>query len=408
MKLTGAARICLALCALAPASAHARAQDAAPPAQEPPRPEIEVVRNREVPETMTQEEARAVLDRSLAYLVRAQKPDGSWSSVVPEHFIESAFSVETFHAWQVAADALACLALLEAPETPERRAALEKGLAWLCSVEMPKRGSDWDNDAVWPGVYGFVTCVRAYRDPRLANPVWRSKLEARGREFLDLLERNQIPTGGWAYYDDPPFSQRPKWATSFCTASVLPLLAEGERLGWLTDPKIRARATEYVRRCSLPNGAYEYDLNPIPRMRGGENINNVKGSLGRIQVCNWALASVGVKSVTPDKLREGLAAFFEHHRFLDVARMRPIPHEGYYQNAGYFYFFGHYYAANAINLLPEGEREALHARLRPHLAKTQRTDGSCCDFLGTSREVTACTAFFCLSLTLGLPRAAAN
>jgi len=157
-----------------------------------------------------------------------------------------------------------------------------------------------------------------------------------------------------------------------------------------------------VRRCRLPNGAYEYDLNPIPRAPAGEHINKVKGSLGRIQVCNWSLLACGDDSVTPAAIRTGLEAFFRDHRFLDIARMRPIPHEAYYANAGYFYFFGHYYAAEAIELLPEAEREAWHARLRPHVVKTQRKDGSFCDFLGQGYLVVAGTAYASLVLQLGL------
>ena len=85
-----------------------------------------------------------------------------------------------------------------------------------------------------------------------------------------------------------------------------------------------------------------------------------------------------------------------------MARMRPIPHEAWYANAGYFYFFGHYYAAEAIELLPEAEREARHARLRPHIVKTQRKDGSFCDFLGQGYLVVAGTAYASLALQLGL------
>jgi hypothetical protein len=120
-------------------------------------------------------------------------------------------------------------------------------------------------------------------------------------------------------------------------------------------------------------------------------------------VCNWALASVGEKSVTPDVIREGVANFFEHHKFLDAARMKPIPHESWYQNAAYFYLFGHHYAARAINLLPENEREALHAKLRPHIAKVMNDDGSAIDFRATSWDFTAGSAMGALTLELGLP-----
>ena len=88
--------------------------------------------------------------------------------------------------------------------------------------------------------------------------------------------------------------------------------------------------------------------------------------------------------------------------------MRPIPHEAYYQNAGYFYFFGHYYAAQAINLLPVEEREIWHAKLRPHLAKTQRDDGSTSDFLASSYMVNASSAFAALALLEGLPARASR
>ncbi len=357
----------------------------------------------EVPASMTPAEARPVLEKALAWLVATQREDGAWGTSVNDDIFEHGFSVESYYTWQIAANALACLSLMRADETPEIRAALEKGLKWLCTTTEPKRGSDWDADYVWSGLYGFVVCVEAAADPRFASGEWPALVEKAGKRYFGILERNQIPTGGWAYYDDPIYSRRPKWGTSFCTALVLPALKKAEDLGWVADERILERAKVYVERCALPNGAYEYDLNPVPRINGGEHINQVKGSLGRIQVCNWGLSEVGVGKITTDRVREGLEAFFEHHRFLDVARMRPIPHEAYYANAGYFYFFGHYYAAEAIGLLPEEEREAYHSRLRPHLVKVQRADGSSTDFHKSSSMMTAGTAYLALSLGLGMP-----
>lgn len=358
--------------------------------------------HRRVPDTLDGESALASLDRGLAWLVRTQHSNGSWASGVIEGLIDSGYSVASFYDWQLGAHAIACMALGRAKETPERRRALERGIRWLTKTRLPRRGSDWDNDTVWAALYGTVACIELLDDPRFnANP-WRRRLEDRGRKLLRLLIRNQVPAGGWAYYDDPPYSRRPKWGTSFCTALIVPTLLRAKARGWFDDQPIIDRAVAYVRRCRLPNGAFEYDLNPIPRAPAGEHINKIKGSLSRIQVGLWALRLAGDAKTTDDRIRTGLEAFYKHHRFLDIARMRPVPHEAYYANAGYFYFFGHFYAGEVINLLPEAERDALHARLRPHIVKTQRTNGSFCDFLGQGYLVVAGTAYACLALESGL------
>jgi hypothetical protein len=158
-----------------------------------------------------------------------------------------------------------------------------------------------------------------------------------------------------------------------------------------------------VRRCALPNGAYTYSFNMVQRGHGGISINQVPGSLGRIQVCNWALARAGDPRITTEVIREGLQAFFDQHVYLDMARTRPVPHEGWFANAGYFYFFGHFYAAKAISLLPREEQELMHRRLRYHITKTLSPEGSCSDFMVSSFLVHASSSFAALVLAAGLP-----
>lgn len=350
----------------------------------------------------SREAALAGVDRALEWLVRTQNHDGSWGSTSCETTFEMVFAVETHYAWNVAAHGLATQALLQARETPERRRALDRAVRWLCNCRMTMRGSTWDNDAVWGWLYGTVAMTAIAQDPRFQTDDWRGPVGHRGREFAGWLAKNQEPLGGFGYYDDPPYTRRPKWGTSFSTAAVVPALGIAVQLGWLADTSTRDRAAAYVRRCRLPNGAYSYDLTPVPRLSGGEHINDVKGSLGRIQVGNWALRKSGEPSITEAVVRQGIEQFFAHHRFLHVARMRPIPHEAYYANAGYFFFFGHYYCGLAIELLPAAEREPWRVRLREKILATQRADGSYCDFLGASYMVTASTAYATLGLLAGL------
>ena len=355
----------------------------------------------EVPKTLDAADALASMNRSLDYLVREQGENGAWATPVLENVWEAGFSVETYYAWQMASQALAVEALLDCPETPERRRALERGLEWLCTTRMPRRGSDWDIDHVWTQLLAVAALTQAATDPRFAEEPWKTRIDERGRAFYSMLEAHQAPEGGWAYYDNPPLT-RPSWSTSFCTALILPGLLQAADLGWGDDRRVFDRALRYVKGCALPDGAYSYSLTPVPRINGGESINRIKGSLGRTQVCNWGRALAGDPRITTDVVREGLDAFFKDHEFLDIARMRPIPHEAYYANAAYFYLFAHVYAARCINLLPPEEREAYHAKLRPHLTKIQYANGASTDFLATGYLVIAGTAYSAMALSAGL------
>lgn len=348
------------------------------------------------------DDALTSVSKAVRFLIQKQNADGSWGTSTVESLFETNYSRASFYAWKMAGGALSIMALMKVDETPERRAALEKALDYLLEQPRPRRGSDWDIDNNWTALYAFNCLVEAANDARFQGPKWKPRIEARGKEYYEHLAANQDPKGGWGYYEGPVIARHPTWSTSFSTACVVPALVEAKQMGWPVEDHVLRAATEYVRLARLPSGAYAYDLRPIPRDFTGANIDNIKGSLGRIQTCNWALREAGAKEITDDVARQGLGWFFEHHKFLDVARWKPVPHESYYANAGYFYFFGHYHAAQLINTLPVAEREAWHAKLRPHVIKTQWADGSDSDFPGSFYSWTYGTSFAILTLELGL------
>jgi len=162
-----------------------------------------------VAELGTPAAGKRAADRAIDYFVRTQNHDGSWGSTSCETTFEASFAVETHYAWSVAAHGLATMALLAADETPERRAALERAVRWLCNCRMTQRGSTWDNDAVWGWIYGTVATTAVAMDQRFQTDAWRGPVAFRGREFAGWLAKNQEPLGGFGYYDDPPYTRRP-------------------------------------------------------------------------------------------------------------------------------------------------------------------------------------------------------
>ena len=114
-------------------------------------------------------------------------------------------------------------------------------------------------------------------------------------------------------------------------------------------------------------------------------VNRPGGSLGRSQACNLAMRLWGDTTVTDAVLRTWLDRLFARNGWLDLGRKRPIPHESWFQVAGYFFYYGHYYAALCIEQLPAAERAAVPRPAGPRAAAAcrRRTAPG-----GTSRSTT--------------------
>ncbi len=345
----------------------------------------------------------ASLRRGLDWLVAHQNQDGSWGGWQnPGPYDEWWSNIHTHKAWIVATTGLAVLSLLDHPDDPRAVAAMDRGLDYLLAEPVPARPSDWDVDNTWGAVYGLDALACVLRDGRLAGTPRETAVRERAEAYIEELSQYQTPSGGWGYYDFESLAHRPSWATSFETGAALAALVTAREAGLPVKGRIVSRAMDALRRCRLANGAYSYSIDPVPYM-GLEWIDNVKGSLSRIQCCNYALVRAGANDVSHSDLLAGLDQFFEHHRFLDVARKKPVPHETYYLNSGYFYFFGHFYAARLLDLLEPADRARYAARLAREVVKTQEPDGSMWDYAMNAYGPCYGTAFGTATLTRTLP-----
>lgn len=342
------------------------------------------------------------LQRGVHFLVTSQNANGSWGDKRGALPVDMLGSNQGNHdLFQRATTALCCLALQEAGKSPQDRAALRKGIDFLLAGGPSKRPSDWEVYNTWSYIYALQAFARIHGDPAWKDSGLQEKLRRAGEAEIEALSRYQTPDGGWGYYDFDTLAQRPSWATSFSTAAAVLALLEAKAQGFRVEDKMLRRAVKAVAHCRLPSGAYTYSVNPITSPGGPEWIDRVKGSLGRIQVGNVALHLAG-ENLTVADLQRGIETFFEHHKFLAVAVMRPIPHEAYYYNSGYFYFFGHHYGAMAIEKLPEPSRRRFWPKLQEAIVQHQAQDGSFRDWFLNDYAKPYATAYAVMAMQRSL------
>ena len=330
----------------------------------------------------TADDVRIAIQRGIDYLLRDQNSNGSWGG--PQDSITTWSgpmwsNPETHRVWKVATTGLCAAALLEVGTSDAAAAAADRAVAYLVGNADVKRPSEWDTMNSWAYIYGLQGLVTAYGNPRYAESPLREQIACAVPKYLENLARFQSINGGWGYLEfDAPRTRRPQWATSFMTAAAVVAMTEARRQGFDVDPQVLDRAVRVINHCRLPNGGYTYRVRMVPNLRA-EYIDRVKGSLSRIQVCQAALLMAD-RDVPLDDRKIGLAHFFRDHKFLDIAMHKPVPHEAYYYNSGYFYLFGHYYAALVIERLPPADRSIWWPKLRHEIIKVQQKDGSIWDY----------------------------
>jgi hypothetical protein len=334
-------------------------------------------------EDVTPAVVQAALQRGLEFVLHSQNGDGSWGGAADSITTwsgETWSNPESQRSWRVATTGLCCLALLEVGESDQALAAADRAVTYLITNADVKRPSEWDTTDCWAHIYALQALAAAYGHMGNVGDERHAAVRQAAELHLERLTRSQSLSGGWGYLEfDPPRTARPQWATSFTTAAGIVALVEARHQGLAVDEALLQRAVRAVRRCRLPNGAYTYSVQAITHPRNIGSIDRVNGSLGRIQACNLALLLAG-DDVGVERLQRGIEVFFREHRFLEIAMHRPIPHEAFYQNSGYFYMFGHYYAARVIEHLPPEDQRAYWPRLQYEILKIQQQDGSTWDY----------------------------
>ena len=360
----------------------------------------------------TTEAIRDSIERGVKFLLETQLKQGAWGRSENGKYYRIWSPVPGAHnAYRTATTSLAAMSLVEARTLfsgefrDQIEQALDRSQAWLLEHgtqlrrSAPDRYDDFMGNAlynVWGHTYAIHAGVRLH-ERAAGDAELQSQLKAFVEYQVKRLSQDAFVNGGWGYYDDPISDKfgnpsRPRRAKmetptgssiSFTTAATLIALKQAEALGVEIPERLIEPAIASIKRQRYPDFAYAYGeyLKYVPQM----GINRPAGSLGRSQVCNLALREYGDPLVTDQVLETWLDRLIARNGWLSMSRKRNYPgqspHFADFGVAGYFYYFGHYYASICMEELPADQRPFYQGQLAHVLLPKQESDGSWWDYI---------------------------
>lgn len=323
------------------------------------------------------------IELGIAFLVADQNENGSWGSARQTKGLNIYAPVPGAHnAFRAAVTAMAISALIESglAEDPNSSAgvALKRGTKFLME-ELPKvrRATADAIYNVWTHAYGIQALADLY--PRATSKERKAIVELINDQIY-RLGRYESVDGGWGYYDFRIGTVKPSSSSiSFTTATCLVAFHEaGDIPGVEIPEKLLGRAIKSINRQRKSDHTYLYG--EYLKARPMYGINRAGGSLGRSQACNYALRIWGDETITNEVICEWLERLGNRNGWLDIGRKRPLPHEAWFAVAGYFFYYGHYYAGLNLTLISEEDRGKYGKMLSGILIELQEKDGSWWDF----------------------------
>lgn len=337
--------------------------------------------------------------RGIDFLCEIQYKSGCWGGPQQTKGFDIYAPVPgAHHGFRAAVTSLVLSALIQSGDTREKVSrAIDRGEDWmLVHLQNVRRADGVAIYNIWAHAYSIQALLllqqRAAEDTQKIH-----KLGELVRQQIDLLDRYESVDGGWGYYDFNAQTKQPSSkVTSFSAATCVIELLRARENGYDVPERSTARAVVSIKKQRKPDFSYLYGAHHWHKPL--YSINRPGGSLGRSQVCNLALRRAGDKEVTDQVLIDWLDRLFARNLWLDIGRKRPIPHESYFAVAGYFFYYGHYYAAECIHELPTKERPRYQALLANLLINLQEKDGSWWDFPLYNYHQPYGTAFAVMSL----------
>lgn len=316
--------------------------------------------------------------------------------------------------YRIGGTANTSICLLRAPgyaQDPKRQAAVARAISFIATQRQhPLMSADaWDGGydvRGWGYTYALAFCMELKNAKAIpADPPELAKqVEDIISWALDGLTKTEIKgVGGWNYAHSPGRDSACP-SSPFMTGPTLQALFEARKNGYAVDDGIIERAMDALERCRGSTGSFAYAAKDA---QNPERPEAIPGAVGRMLVGEVTLYLGGRSDHA--RIRAAIDAFLAHWTWLDQRRAKPGTHEGPYNIAPYYFYYAHYYAAQAIELLPKGardqDRKEYRRRLDELLFSVQLEDGSWNDrvFTRTSNYGTSMAAMSFLMPTTRTP-----
>lgn len=281
--------------------------------------------------------------RALDYLAGTQDSNGAWRGNIGYKLNYDYRSTEQ-RAHHVGITALACMAFMAAGNLPGRGkygTHVERGLDYILS-RVDAKGFISDNGSrMYSHAFATLMLAEVYgADPNI-------RVQQALKKATSFIVRTQNASGGWRY---APGATDSDMSIVVCQVQAL---RAARNVGISIPAETIRRAQDYVLRSARADGGFDYQVDAPYGSRD-----------------SFALAAAGVTAL------QG-TALYDDHRVR--AGLNYLEREGNSESYGtYFYFYGHYYAVQAMfvaaNRWPE-YWQRWYPRIRDDLVVRQQPDG---------------------------------
>ena len=216
-------------------------------------------------------------------------------------------------------------------------------------------------------------------------------------KLAKALVLEQMKDGGWNYQGRPVHS-------SFVTASIVQALLWARPVNDVITDEVLTGAAAALEASRFEDGGFLYFGTHASKPKRDPQ-DQLPGSIARGAICETMLSRLGKGST--ERIEHSIESFYRHWDQLEARRGKPGTHDGPYLIAPYYFYYGHRYAAQAIELLPEARRLAERQRMFGLLMRTRNSDEMWNDrnFARSRIYSTAMVLLALMSEDIGLPPA---